>query len=82
MSVKTAISIREDLFAEAERLAKELQVSRSQIFAMALEAFIRERENRELLARLNQAYADEPTAEEAALLDKMRQAQHKVVDPW
>jgi len=82
MSVKTAISIKEDLFAEVERLAKEMQVSRSQVFAMAVEAFIRERQNRALLERLNAAYADESTAEEAALLEGMKQAQRKVVDPW
>jgi len=82
MSVKTSISIKEDLFAEVGRLVKEMRVSRSQVFTMAVEAFIRERQNRDLLERLNAAYADEPTAEEAALVDQMKQAQRKVVDSW
>jgi len=82
MTVKTAISIREDLFAEAERLAKELGVSRSQVFAMALEEFIAQRQNRQLLDALNSAYADEPTEEERALLRAMRRIQREVADEW
>ena len=82
MTVKTAISIREDLFAEAEQLAKELGVSRSQVFAMALEDFIVRRRNRQLLEALNRAYADEPTDEERALLQAMRRVQREVADEW
>ncbi len=82
MTVKTAISIREDLFAEAEQLAKELGVSRSQVFAMALEDFIVRRRNRQLLEALNRAYADEPTDEERALLHAMRCVQREVADEW
>lgn len=82
MTVKTAISIREDLFAEAEQLAKELGVSRSQVFAMALEEFIARRRNRQLLEALNRAYADEPTDEEQALLRAVRRVQREVADEW
>ena len=82
MTVKTAISIREDLFAEAEQLAKELGVSRSQVFAMALEDFIVRRRNRQLLEALNRAYADEPTDEEQALLRAVRRVQREVADEW
>lgn len=82
MTVKTAISIREDLFAEVEQLAKELGVSRSQVFAMALEEFIVRRQNRQLLDALNRAYADEPTDEERALLQAMRRIQREVADEW
>ncbi len=82
MTVKTAISIREDLFAEAEQLAKELGVSRSQVFAMALEDFIERRQSRQLLEALNHAYTDEPTDEERALLQAMRRIQREVADKW
>lgn len=57
-SVKTAISIDESLFREAEALARKLNISRSKLFARAVEEYIRERENEELLERLNAAHAD------------------------
>jgi antitoxin MazE6 len=40
MSMKTAISIPDDVFAEAERLAIELQTSRSQLYSRALQEFV------------------------------------------
>lgn len=39
-SMKTAVSIPDDLFDEAEVLARELKTSRSAIYARALAAFI------------------------------------------
>ena len=40
--MKTAISIPDDLFAEAEGLAERLGMSRSEMFARALRAFLRQ----------------------------------------
>ena len=56
--VKTAISLDESLFREAEEWAGKLGVSRSQLYAKALAEYVRERENEELLRRLNEAHAD------------------------
>ncbi len=55
--VKTAISLDESLFREAEEWAEKLGFSRSQLFARAVEEYVRRRENEELLARLNEAHA-------------------------
>ena len=38
--MKTAVSIPDDVFEEAERLAKELQTSRSQLYSRALQEFV------------------------------------------
>ena len=38
--MKTAISIPDDVFEEAERLAIELQTSRSQLYSRALQEFV------------------------------------------
>jgi predicted transcriptional regulator len=38
--MKTAISIPDDVFADAERLAKELKASRSQLYARAVREFV------------------------------------------
>jgi len=38
--MKTAVSIPDDVFEEAERLAAELQTSRSQLYSRALQEFV------------------------------------------
>ncbi len=78
-NVKTAISLRQSLFDEAERLARELGVSRSQVFARALEAFIRQHENQTLLDQINAAYEDSPDTEEQAQLRGMRRLHRRAL---
>ena len=82
-NVKTAVSIRKPLFEQAEDLAHHMKVSRSRLFALALEDYIRRQQNRELLASLNAAYADERTPAEAAVLREAREsyARH-LEDEW
>jgi metal-responsive CopG/Arc/MetJ family transcriptional regulator len=38
--MKTAVSIPDDVFEEAERLASELRTSRSQLYSRALQEFV------------------------------------------
>jgi metal-responsive CopG/Arc/MetJ family transcriptional regulator len=38
--MKTAVSIPDEVFQEAERLAAELQTSRSQLYSRALQEFV------------------------------------------
>jgi hypothetical protein len=66
--VKTAISLDESLFREAENWAGKLGVSRSQLFALAVEEYVRRHENEELLRRLNEAHADGPEEEDEVAL--------------
>ena len=66
--VKTAISLDESLFREAEEWAGKLGVSRSQLFARAVEEYVRRHENEELLRRLNEAHADGPDEEDEEAL--------------
>ncbi|MBV7334347.1 hypothetical protein KFU94_40155 [Chloroflexi bacterium TSY] len=68
MTVKTAISLEDSLFEKVEALMKELQISRSRLFALAVQEFIERHENRRLLAALNAAYDDFPDEEERATL--------------
>ena len=82
-NIKTAVSIRKPLFEQAEDLAHRMKVSCSRLFALALEDYIRRQQNRELLASLNAAYADETTPTEAAVLREAREsyARH-LEDEW
>ena len=66
--VKTSISLDETLFREADEWAEKLGVSRSQFFARAVEEYVREHENEELLRRLNEAHADGPDEEDEEAL--------------
>ena len=79
-SIKTAISIDKSLFAQANALARKMKVSRSRLFVLALEDFIREQENREILEKVNAVYADEPDEEEKKLRRKMRQSFRRLVE--
>jgi len=79
-NVKTAISIQQSLFEQAEALARELHISRSRLFALAVEDFMQRYENQRLLERINDAYADATTPEEQALLRRMRRQQRQMVE--
>ncbi len=78
--VKTAVSMDEGLFREAEEWAERLGVSRSQFFARAVEEYVRERENEELLRRLNEAHADGLDPEEEKWLERIRVYHGRLLD--
>ena len=78
-TIKTAISIQKSLFEEAESLAQELNVSRSELFGLALETFVRNHQNQKLLQEINQAYSDDPDPTEKVRLTKMRKHHRKMV---
>jgi len=79
-SVKTAISLRKALFEQAEELASKMEVSRSRLFALALEDYIRRQQSRELLAQINAAYAEEPDLAEQTLRREVRHTHRRIVE--
>ena len=74
-SVKTAISIREDLFKEVNKLAEELHVSRSKLFVMAVQDYLKKNNKQSLLSQINRAFNDYPDSEELEIHSKMRKKQ-------
>lgn len=72
-SIKTAVSIEEKLFHQAEELAEELQVSRSRLVSLALSAFIERYEAQKITDKLNEVYAERPTQEDEEWLEAARQ---------
>jgi len=58
----------------------KMQVSRSRLFVLAIEEFIRRHENRRLLQALNDAYDDVTDSDEQALRDKMHQWHRQLVE--
>lgn len=76
-NIKTAISLQKPLFEEVEVLARELEISRSRLFALAAEEFIQRHRNQALLKAIDDAYADPPDPEEQRMLHSMRGKQRK-----
>ncbi len=83
-NVKTAISMQEELFKEVNKLAGELRVSRSRLFVMAVQDFIKKKESHNLLSQINNAFSDTPDSEEINIQGKMRKKQSRKLErePW
>ena len=80
-NIKTAISIEKPIFEKMDVLAKNLKISRSRVFALAAQEFIKRHNNIELLKSLNDAYDDLPESE--PIVAKMRSSHYKMVkDQW
>ncbi|MFQ5691048.1 MAG: ribbon-helix-helix domain-containing protein [Gemmatimonadota bacterium] len=73
--MKTAISIPDDLFEWADALAKEMGISRSELYATAVSEYVAKHRATDVTARLDKVYATEP----AGLPESVRRAQAKSV---
>lgn len=78
--VKTAISIQESLFERADALAQQLHLSRSQLFARALDEFLKKHESRKLLDAINSALEGQPDPGEEERMRLMRRKQRRLVE--
>jgi metal-responsive CopG/Arc/MetJ family transcriptional regulator len=65
--MKTAISLPDRLYADAEETAKSLGIPRSQLFAKALEEFINHHKRERITERLNEVYSETTTFNESIL---------------
>ena len=65
--MKTAISIPDPVFQEAELLAEKLGVSRSQLYSQAILAYLEERRGERITQALNEIYAKESSELEPVL---------------
>jgi len=80
-NIKTAISIEKPIFEQMNVLAKDLNISRSRLFALAAQEFIQRHKNIQLFQSLNEAYDDLPESE--PIVSKMRPRHFKMVkDQW
>jgi len=79
-SIKTAISLRKELLAQVDRVARKKGISRSRFFALAVEEYLNKHENQELLAALNEAYGEELEEQEVEQQQAMRDYQRRLVE--
>lgn len=66
--IKTGVSLEEKLARRADELARELGVTRSDLYSRALAEFLERRENELLLENLNDVYSEEQDADEEEFL--------------
>ncbi|MBW2344710.1 hypothetical protein DRN98_08440 [Methanosarcinales archaeon] len=67
--MKTAISIPDEIFITADRLAKRLSMSRSELYARAVQLYIAESRHVGVKEKLDQVYASEKASIDPALLN-------------
>jgi metal-responsive CopG/Arc/MetJ family transcriptional regulator len=63
--MKTAISIPDDVFETAERAAKRLGVSRSELFTRAMREYLGACRDASITAAYSEAFADEDDSDDA-----------------
>jgi len=81
--VKTAISLDEDLFKKANKLSVEMDVSRSKLFQFAIESYIRQYDNKQILNKLNKIYSGESILEEKELQKSIKDYHRRIIrDKW
>lgn len=65
--MKTAVSIPDDLFQEAEREARRLGLSRSELYARAVRAWLERNRDSAVTEALDQVYGDHDSRLDPAL---------------
>jgi metal-responsive CopG/Arc/MetJ family transcriptional regulator len=80
LSIKTAVSLRKPLYEQVDKLAREMNVPRSQVFVLALEAYVTKYQNLLLLQEINKAFADKPEASEQKRVKSMRRNHRQLVE--
>ena len=55
--MKTSISLRDDLFHAAERIAASLGLTRSEFYAKALREYVNQHDDNDVTEKLNEVYA-------------------------
>ena len=66
--MKTAISIPDDVFVSADRLAKRLHMSRSELYARAVKEYVAGCRHAGVKEKLDQIYASENASIDSAVL--------------
>jgi antitoxin MazE6 len=78
--MKIALSIPDELFESAEALGKRLGLSRSRLYATALEDFVAKHHARKVTERLNSVYASQNSRVDRAT--RRLQARSLKKSPW
>lgn len=78
--VKTAILLQQSILERMDKLARELNLSRSQLFAQAADEFLRRHQGGDLVGAINRAYESSPDLEEEEQMKRMRHLHRRAVE--
>ena len=74
--MKVAVSVPDTVFQAAERVSRRMRMSRSRLYAKAVEAYVRQHSEEDITEQLNRVYAGKSSqldpALEAASLEVLR----------
>jgi len=65
--MKTAVSVPDDLFRQAEDAARRLKMSRSKLFSTAISEFLQRQQSNAVTERLNEVYSRRTAKVDSAL---------------
>ncbi len=81
--MKTAISLDGNLLQQADRTARAMGLSRSRLFSVALEEYLRRRQQELMIEQLNQVYSDQKQPGEARIAKAMKaKFRSTIKDRW
>ena len=72
--MKVAVSVPDQVFNEAEKVSRQLRVSRSRLYAQAIEEFVQKHQRKGVRAALEEVYETEPSDIDAGLADLQARA--------
>jgi hypothetical protein len=78
--MKTAVSVPDELFREAEAAARRLQLSRSALYSKAIAGFLKDQRGSAITERLNEVYSRNPAKVDSRLHDAQLKTLKK--DAW
>ena len=67
--MKTAISIPDNVFTLADRFAKRMRMSRSELYTRAVQEYLDEHRHARVREKLDELYASEASSIDSGLLD-------------
>jgi len=82
--MKTAISLPDRLYVEAEKTATSMGIPRSQLFALALQEFIDRHKPERITEKLNQVYSSEEDRDSISSADVALESMRELTknDAW
>ena len=80
--MKTAVSIPDEVFEAAERAARALGVSRSNLYATAVREFVERYRRKDVTEKLNRVYAGDETVSELDARLQALQARSLEKENW
>ncbi len=65
--MKTAISIPDEVFEQAENFARKKKISRSALYTVAVDEYVRQQEAKDVTRKLNEIYPKEESNLDAVM---------------